>query len=175
MRKMVGTLLGATTSLVLAMTLAQPAMAADDADPADSPALTAWRNTSVIESGTAPKSGDGSSTSAARVGTAAVRGKRVVDKRGSWALWTQNALEWYWTSRSITSSTAWQSHGYVFPNTASNGGITRTYKGGYTHNWRGTSIVGSGVVTPWGDVNVFSTSRTLYYALHRGGTYSITG
>ncbi len=100
-------------------------------------------------------------------------GKRITHRRGTALLWTENTLEWYWNSTKITSSTGWQQVGYIFPNVAHKDGISRTYKSNSNHNWRGTASAGAGIVSPWGNVDVFTTSLTDYYVLKRGGTYKV--
>ena len=175
MKKSMITLAGATTGVLLALALAGPASASDATNPADTPQLQAWRGAPTVTASSvaAPAATKSLATTRAVAAAAATAGARIDHKRGSVWLWTQNTLEWYWNSSAITSSSGWQSNGYIFPNTASNGGITRTYKGATQHNWRGTMIAGSGVVTPWGAVNVYRTSITDYYYLHRGGAYTI--
>jgi hypothetical protein len=162
-----GTLLGASAGLVLALSLASPAMAATEPPP---PALQEWFDASSVTQSTvvAPDV----STDAVTKKTLA-KGMRLTHKRGSFLLWTQNTLEWYWNASKVTSSTGWQSVGYVFPNTARKGGIKRTAVFTNQHRWRGTNIAGAGVVTPWGDVNVYQSSRTDYYTLKRGGGSTI--
>jgi hypothetical protein len=114
----------------------------------------------------------GASTSSVRVLTVTA-GKRITHKRGTPQLWTSNSLEWYWNSSRIASSTGWQDVGYTFPNTASKGGIKRTFKSNTDHNWRGTVTVGIGTPTPWGNVDVYKTSVTDHYQLKRGGSFII--
>lgn len=179
MKKSMITLAGAATGVMLALALAGPASASDATNPADSPQLQAWLNSPSVEAtpatapATAPVAVKSLAATRAVAAAAATAGERINHKRGSVFLWTENSLEWYWNSSKITSSTGWQSNGYIFPNTASNGGITRTYKGSTQHNWRGTMIAGAGIVTPWGAVNVYRTSLTDYYYLKRGGAYTI--
>jgi hypothetical protein len=169
------TLAGAATGALLALTLAGPASASDAVNPADTPQLQAWRDAPTVTASSvaAPVATKSLATTRAVAAAAATAGSRIDHKRGSVWLWTENSLEWYWNSSKITSSTGWQSDGYIFPNTASKGGISRTYKGSTQHNWRGTMIAGSGIVTPWGAVDVYRTSITDYYYLKRGGAYTI--
>jgi choline dehydrogenase-like flavoprotein len=105
---------------------------------------------------------------------AALAGARLSDTHGGALLWTTNTFEWYWNATKITSSKGWQTNGFVFPNTASNGGMARTYKGAKVHDWRAINIIGVGVVSPWGPINVYRTAYTRYYELKRGGGHSVS-
>jgi hypothetical protein len=190
---------GAALGLTLAVVLAVPAQAAavhasavhaaathaskpspNAASPAaTSPALKAWLAKPVI-SATSLKgkksSGVGRLTPGAK--TQSVKsatldsGLRITEYRGSSLLWTQNILEWYWSSSKITSSNGTQSVGYIFPNTAKGNGLTKTYSVASYQNWRGKETVGAGVVTPWGNVDVYETTQNDYFVLNRGGAYS---
>jgi hypothetical protein len=145
---------------------------ADAPDPSVSPALTAWLDTSTTDTTSASASAvaaQAPADSQATTASAPTKGARLVHKHGGVLLWTANTLEWYWNSSKITSSSGSQSFGYIFPNTASKGGITRTLKTSSQHDWRGTMYVGAGVVTPWGDVDVYTQAVTDYYELVRGG------
>jgi hypothetical protein len=174
-------LAGSAIGITLAVGLTAPAHAASPAtdDPTPTPpALQAWLATPTIQSTDAAHA---SSTGSA-VGNAATTqsikqtsetdGSRISEYRGSVLLWTENYLEWYWTTKKITSSKGWQTDGYVFPNTAKLGGIKKTYSATTSQNWRAVETVGAGVVTPWGDVDVYESSYTDYFTVHRGGEYS---
>ena len=165
-----------TSGLALAVCLAGPA-SASTGDPSDSPALKAWLgDTSVQET---PVAGDAIQSAAASTLAASAtaqtasstptKGERLTHKHGGPLLWTENILEWYWNSSKITSSNGSQADGYVFPNTASKGGIKRTLVTNGQHNWRGSMVAGIGIVTPWGAVNVTRTTITDNYELIRGG------
>ncbi|WP_213814255.1 hypothetical protein [Glaciihabitans sp. dw_435] len=163
------TVVGAAAGLALALGALQPATAAEPDPGGVPPAAQAWlqQETSLtvpLVDKTQPLSPDATIRKVPRPG-----GARLTHYRGSFLMWTENDLEWYWSATKITSSTGWQQVGYIFPNTARKGGIQRTYKGVTQHNWRGTNYAGAGIVTPWGDVNVYQAAKTDYYALKRGG------
>jgi hypothetical protein len=99
-------------------------------------------------------------------------GKRITFTRGSSLAWSSDTFEWYWSGASISSSTAWQADGYIFPNNVTLQGVRRTLAIPSQHNWRGTATIGAGVVTPWGAVDVYQTTTTDYFALTPGGGFS---
>jgi hypothetical protein len=100
--------------------------------------------------------------------TVSVIGKRQTFTRGGALAWSSDSFEWYWTGSKLTSSTAWQADGYIFPNTVTLMGIKRTLETSTQHLWRGTAAIGAGIVTPWGAVNVYSTTMTDYFTLTPG-------
>jgi hypothetical protein len=181
----------AAASLALALAFVSPAAADTPAEPPAAPEVQAWLDSSAAAPNAAltpitisPTPGslspadssdpDGILSNPAAVKSAKLTGGlRITHKRGTVLLWTQNTLEWYWGATKMATSVGWQSDGFVFPNTARKGGISRTLKTSTQHNWRGTMIVGAGVVTPWGAVNVYEHSQTDYYRLYRGGAYGI--
>jgi hypothetical protein len=141
------------------------------------PALSAFENqTSVGAATTAPaSSAPGSSAVGSHFATpAALVGKRQTFTRGSALAWSSDTFEWYWNGSSITTSSAFQGSGYVFPNTVTLQGVTRTLAIPSQHNWRGTATIGTGVVTPWGAVDVYSSTITDYFSLTPGGGFTHT-
>jgi hypothetical protein len=190
MKPITRALLGGIAGLALCLTIAGPASADDitSFDPADAPpALQEWLGDAPVVPGAICDSGTTTTAAPAvsatpQVGTPGgtvcpagkkVLGARLTHTRGGALLWTRNGFEWYYTSSKVTSSSGYQEVGYVFPNTARKGGVTRTLKATTHHAWRGTNIVGAGVVTPWGDVNVYQSSKTDYYDLRLNGRYTI--
>jgi hypothetical protein len=172
-KRTLSTLASVVAGTALALSLAGPALAATP-NPDDSPALQAWLGDGTTQSTAAVPAGATLATASA--GTLAVpasgrptAGMRLTHKHGGPMLWSENILEWYWNRSKITSSTGSQDYGFLFPNTASKGGIVRTLVTTSQHNWRGTMIVGVGIVTPWGAVNISRASKTDYYQLIRGG------
>jgi hypothetical protein len=157
--------------LALTIALAGPA-AASSTDPSTSPALKAWLATPTISaSAVTSASPSGAQPDSIKV-TDPTGGKRITETRGGALLWTQNIIQWFWTSSAITSSTSWQGDGYSFPNTAKLDGIKRTYKSSIQEDWRGTETIGAGVVTPWGNVDVYESTINDYFVINRGGTYT---
>jgi hypothetical protein len=177
-KKSIISISGAAAGVVLALALAGPASASapSPTDPANTPQLQAWLHDSTVSASppAATKAASPLAVSAGTVTKALSGGKRITHTRGSVLLWTSNSFEWYYTSAALTSSTGWQDVGYIFPNTASKGGIVRTLKSATVHNWRGTNNIGAGVVTPWGSVDVYRSSHTDYYSLLRAGKYTIS-
>ena len=178
MKKSIRTMIGTTAGLALALSVMQPAAASERPDSAPAtPTVTTQQgapNTPAYRSWV----GDEQVLSIPVVDkglkiTAASGGKRMLHTRGTALLWTRNVFEWRWANSLMSSSTGWQETGYIFPNTAREGGIQRTNKGAKSHSWRGTNIAGAGVVTPWGDVNVYRNTLTDYYVLRVGGTYTV--
>ena len=156
--------------LVLAASIAGPASAAPAPDPAPSPAPQALTDWNTVTSTSAPSSAAPTPVKGARVlaSPAAVIGKRQTFTRGGSLAWSSDTFEWYWSGSSMTSSTAWQADGYVFPNTVTLLGVKRTLASSSQHLWRGTASIGAGVITPWGSVNVYSQTITDYFTLTPG-------
>jgi hypothetical protein len=166
--------------LALAAAIAGPASAAPPpaspnpapASSAPSPAaLTQWLATPTVTTSAAPVKAQPAGASA-NFAQAALTGKRITFTRGGALAWSSDTFEWYWSGAAISSSTAWQSDGYVFPNTITLQGVKRTLAIPSQHNWRGTATIGAGVVTPWGAVDVYQTTSTDYFSLTPGGGFS---
>jgi len=163
-RRAVRAVASGVIGLALAATVTGPAMADPIPDPPP-PALTDFAAVTSVDDGTAvaPPS-DGSHLSV----PASVIGKRQTFTRGGALAWSSDTFEWYWSGSSMTSSTAWQASGYVFPNTVTLKGVKRTLASASEHLWRGTASIGAGVVTPWGAVNIYTTTITDYFTLKPG-------
>ena len=128
------------------------------------PALSAFENQTSIAAATptAPVAGSHFVTPAALVG------KRQTFTRGSALAWSSDTFEWYWNGATMSSSTAYQADGYIFPNTVTLLGVKRTLAAASEHLWHGTASIGAGVVTPWGAVNVYTTTVTDNFTLTPG-------
>jgi hypothetical protein len=154
--------------LALAATVAGPASAV--APPTTPPpALSAW-NAETSTSGAAPATA-APTANGARLATpaaAATAGERQTFTRGGALAWESDTFEWYWNSAGMTSSSAWQADGYIFPNTVTLLGVKRSYASTAEHLWHGAASIGAGVVTPWGTVDVYSTTTTDYFTLTPG-------
>ena len=154
--------------LVLVAGLAGPASADPAPDPSPDPtpqALIDWNN---VTSTSTPDDVGGSSNGSHFATAATVIGKRQTFTRGSALAWSSDTFEWYWSGSKMTSSTAWQADGYIFPNTVTLKGVKRTLASSSQHLWRGTAAIGAGVVTPWGTVDVYSQTITDYFTLTPG-------
>jgi hypothetical protein len=153
------TLASGVAGLALSAVLAGPASAAPP--PASPPpALAAWLASPRESTAAAPATTQAPGASTTLAHPAALVGKRDTFTRGGALAWSSDTFEWYWSGSSMSSSTAWQGDGYVFPNTVTLLGVKRTLAISSQHNWRGTAAIGAGVVTPWGSVNVYSQTIT---------------
>jgi hypothetical protein len=153
--------------LVLTAVLAAPASAAPPPT-TPPPALTAFASQTSIGAAAPARPAATASVSSQLVKAAALAGKRQTFTRGSTLAWSSDTFEWYWNGGTMSSSTAWQAEGYVFPNTVTLLGVKRTLATSTTHLWHGTASIGAGVVTPWGAVNVYTTTITDNFTLHPG-------
>jgi hypothetical protein len=153
--------------LVLAATFAAPASADDTPAPTPPPALSDWDSVSGVTDSTPVVAPAASSASLAA--PAALAGERETWERGGPVAWVTDTLQWFWSGSKMSSSSAWQADGFIFPNTVTLGGIKRTYTGSTEHLWRALATIGAGVVTPWGTVNVYAQTKTDYFALLPGG------
>ena len=97
--------------------------------------------------------------------------RRVEFKRGSTLMWTKDIIEWTYNGSTISSSSAYQQKGYIFPNIARVKGITKVYNSSTIHRYRGDKTIGAGIVTPWGDVTVYETDYSDYYKVYGSGSY----
>jgi hypothetical protein len=161
-------LVGGIAGLALSAVIAGPASAAPPPS-SPPPALAAWLASPTESASVAPASGKPAGATAAVAKPAALAGKRDTFTRGGSLAWSSDTFEWYWSGSSMSSSTAWQADGYVFPNTVTLMGVKRTLAVAGQHNWRGTAAIGAGVVTPWGSVDVYSQTITDYFVLYPGG------
>lgn len=92
---------------------------------------------------------------------------RASFKRGSALMWSRDNIDFSTSSGKVTSSSFWQEKGFVFPNIVRVHGGTRYYTSSSLHKWRATKTMGAGVVTPWGDVNVYEKDVTDYYGVDK--------
>jgi hypothetical protein len=130
------------------------------------PAAVAFETQTSIGAATSPAASSGLGTHF--VTPAALAGKRQTFTRGSSLAWSSDTFEWYWNGAAMSSSTAYQADGYVFPNTVTLLGVKRTLAVASEHLWHGTASIGAGVVTPWGAVNVYTTTITDNFTLKPG-------
>lgn len=94
--------------------------------------------------------------------------------RGSVLLWSQDNFIWTYntTSKKITGVNAWQDGGFVFPNTIRLGGITLNTSSNTSRTYRAKKTMGAGVVTPWGDVNVYESDVVDYCQVKSNGAFN---
>ena len=163
-----GTLGLVSTVAGIALVAAMAAPASASTPPTDPPppppALSAFETqTSLgVPAATSPAVGTHFATPAALVG------KRQTFTRGGALAWSSDTFEWYWNGGAMSSSSAYQADGYVFPNTVTLLGVKRTLAVASQHLWHGTASIGAGVVTPWGAVNVYTTTITDNFKLTPG-------
>ncbi|WTD05028.1 hypothetical protein OH717_21850 [Streptomyces albidoflavus] len=105
----------------------------------------------------------------------ATKYKRATFKRGSALMWTRDTIYFGHNGSKVTSSKGWQEKGYIFPNIAKNGGISRYYAAKGSHKWRAKNTIGAGVVTPWGAVTVYKQDFTRYGTVTKSGSASWSG
>ena len=114
----------AVCSLLLAGFMATPANAAPptpDTPPSTQQAeLNAWTTPGSGSGGAIGASQATGSRITAAVPAIAVSGYDYKYHRGSVFVWTQDELQWYYTSTAIISASGSQTCGYIFPNTCKN-------------------------------------------------------
>lgn len=89
---------------------------------------------------------------------------RVSVKRGGKLMWTTDTVDFFYSNGKVTSSSGFQTAGWIFPNIARNAGIVKYYSTSGQHSYRATNVYGAGVPSPWGDVKVYNT--TYVHRLH---------
>jgi hypothetical protein len=151
--------------VALAAVVAGPAAADDTPPTTPPPALSDWASVTSTDGAAVAAP---ASTGSVLATPAALEGERQTFQRGGALAWETDTFEWYWNGAKMSSSTAWQADGYVFPNTVTLLGVKRTLATSAEHLWRGTASIGAGVVTPWGTVNVYSQTTTDYFTLKPG-------
>lgn len=104
--------------------------------------------------------------------TSSSKSKRFTVKRGGALAWSKNIVEWNYTGSKVSSSTAWQDGGWVFPNKVSLKGIKRTEKLSSYHKYRGTTTLSHGIPTPWGDIDFYSRTYVDSMKVNKNGTGS---
>jgi hypothetical protein len=163
-------LVSMAAGIALVATISGPASAVapppTDPPATPPPALIAYETQTSMGAPTSSVPSSDSGSPLAK--TAALAGKRQTFTRGSALAWSSDTFEWYWNGAAMSSSTAFQSQGYVFPNTVTLLGVKRTLALASEHLWRGTASIGAGVVSPWGAVNVYTTTITDYFTLKPG-------
>ena len=161
-------LVSTVAGIALAAAMAAPASAvtpSTDPPTTPPPALSAYQTQTSIGAPTAAKS---TAVGSHFVTPATLVGKRQTFTRGSALAWSSDTFEWYWNGAAMSSSTAYQADGYIFPNTVTLLGVKRTLAVASEHLWHGTAAIGAGVVTPWGAVNVYTTTITDNFTLKPG-------
>jgi hypothetical protein len=152
--------------IALTVVISGPASAVTPPPTTPPPALSAYETQTSIGAPTPATAPPAAGTHFAT--PAALVGKRQTFTRGSALAWSSDTFEWYWNGAAMSSSTAYQADGYIFPNTVTLLGVKRTLAVASEHLWHGTASIGAGVVTPWGAVNVYTTTTTDNFTLTPG-------
>lgn len=92
--------------------------------------------------------------------------------RGSFLAWADAIVDWSSNGDIITNSEGHQRVGWVFPNIVKAKGITKinALSSATRHVYLSKISIGAGVVTPWGDVNVYETDFEDYIRVNYNGT-----
>lgn len=106
------------------------------------------------------------------IATMASSWRRAQYYRGSFLMWTRDNVDFSYTGSRVSSSSGFQQRGFVFPNIARNLGISRYSTTTSNHRWRAMNRIGAGVVTPWGDVKVYSSDHTHRLSVNGNGSWS---
>ncbi len=82
---------------------------------------------------------------------------------GTPLMWSKDYVSYSYIYRSkVVSSTAWQTAGWIFPDNISKDGIYRYSATSSEHDWASAYIMGVGVPTPWGSVNLINSTQVWY-------------
>lgn len=94
----------------------------------------------------------------------------VTTQRGGALAWGKAIVDWTANSTQITSSSAYQDSGFIFPNIVRKGGITKqTSSAASYHIYLSKFTIGAGTVTPWGDVTVYESDTSDYIKVYKDG------
>jgi len=157
-----------TAAAVFAAAAALSILSASPVSASEDPGLSEEQRATIAELNTpASISGEATATAGKYVSS-----KRISLYRGSALMWARDNVEWFYTSTAVTSSSAWQERGQIFPNISRARGISRTYATSAEHRWRGNYTIGAGVPTPWGDVVAYTSDYSTTMIVRRGGGYS---
>lgn len=114
--------------------------------------------TNVAPTGAGPAQLEKSKKSKSEPALMYIQGRRASYYSGNWALYSQENVDFYF-DWGVKSSYGYQSVGAFGFNTVQALGINRSYTSGWQHSWVASTDAGVGVVSPWGNVNVYH--RTL--------------
>jgi hypothetical protein len=171
MRKTALTVLSAAALLV-----PLPAASADTVSPEQlqsTPQLSAEQRAAIdsFVSGGAVSVGPPSKT-LANTAAAASSSRRASYYRGSFLMWTRDNVDFGYDWNSVTWTSAFQQSGSVFPNVARNKGITKYYNTVRNDRFRAANTIGAGIVTPWGDVTVYTSDFIHRLSVNYNGAWS---
>ncbi len=110
--------------------------------------------------------------SGANTVAAASSSRRASYYRGSFLMWTRDNVDFGYNWSSVTWTSPFQQSGSVFPNVARNKGITRYYNTTRNDRFRAANTIGAGIVTPWGDVTVYTSDFIHRLSVNYNGAWS---
>ena len=97
--------------------------------------------------------------------------RRVMFPRGVCPIMcSKDYIGWTYGNNRISNSYAWQGSTYTFPMSVETKGISLTYASQGRHNYRGDKRFNSGVLTPWGSINLTSSWYSDSYAVIANGS-----
>ena len=162
--------------VLLALTGAPLAAEAGDSGGEAPPGLTLEQQATLTEYAAAPVV---TVTQASRLPSrfhtadATTTRKIVKAKRGGRLLWTEDVVEFGYTGKGLTSSTAYARCGAFFPNRCWNLSQKRVVSTGKVHQYRFLDRIGAGVVTPLGEVNLYTQDHTTYITVEADGDTNV--
>jgi hypothetical protein len=112
------------------------------------------------------------STAAKNTAQMAAGSRRATYYRGSFLMWTRDNVDFGYNWSSVTWSSPFQQAGSVFPNVARNRGITKYYNTTRNDRFRAANTIGAGIVTPWGDVTVYTQDYIHRLSVNHNGAWS---
>ena len=98
--------------------------------------------------------------------------RRASYYRGSFLMWTRDNVDFGYDWSTVTWTSAYQQAGSVFPNVARNKGISKYYNTARNDRFRAANTIGAGVVTPWGDVTVYTSDFIHRLSVNYNGAWS---
>ena len=105
--------------------------------------------------------------------TRASGGWIISSYRGSFLMWAEETVEFYYSGSRVTWSDAYQKSGWIFPNNVTNNGTSKIYTSSWNQRWRGSYTVGAGIPTPWGNANVYNSTSVITTNVYGDGTYNM--
>lgn len=118
-----------------------------------------------------PATTEGKASSDA-VSLAASGSRRASFYRGSFLMWTRDNVDFGYNWSRVTWTSAYQQAGAVFPNIARNRGISKYYDTVRNDRFRAANTIGAGIVTPWGDVTVYTADFVHRLSVNADGAWS---
>ncbi len=98
--------------------------------------------------------------------------RRATYYRGSWLMWTRDNVDFGYDWSRVTWTSPYQQAGSVFPNVARNRGISKYYDTATNDRFRALNTIGAGIVTPWGDVTVYTSDFVHRLSVYYNGAWS---